>query len=493
MKGMRSQKGWLLISAMAALLIFSWLILSSMKERAEVLNSQIDAQQGARIATVVNAIQQAILEPNALSEYNLPTGRFRDGRVLIGTGWLKSNACSGGSAPKSYIDCTFENRPSLGDNSAYRAEIANDGIEINVILHVGELNSATNTIATGFFIDGSNYQYRSCRVARNAESSSKQIDSQVAEYRCNPDNGLIEVDVTRLAGASNYIHRGGLNSPTAEINWGGQNLKNVNELEANQGTITSLITDALTADTATITTATITNGTIDTLTSSNGSIDTLTSSNGTIDDLNSTTANIANGNVSELNVSGGINQTDASRWNTIAGGMRIGTGAEMLEIGGGSIYTDGAFVDSTDNSYFVSPKEVSRLKDVRLTSRGGVRVSTLLPNYVNKGAVMINGFAQIRKPNCADGVGYDGARVVLSFQDTTMGISDNGTVRSEIAKIRPDVQSVTLSGDPAWLIRLYMWSVKDWSWQICDGPCNTSTSNDNAYLKAIANIYCYYP
>ena len=53
--------------------------------------------------------------------------------------------------------------------------------------------------------------------------------------------------------------------------------------------------------------------------------------------------------------------------------------------------------------YRLDPAYTSLMNDIRLTSRGGARLSDILPNYIAKGMTAITGEGSVTKPNCPNG------------------------------------------------------------------------------------------
>lgn len=351
----------------------------------------MDRLQGNRISAVLHAIKNASISSDALLNWNVPGTPFYNGTVHVGTTWLKDNSC-GGPHTTEYLFCEFENEPRIGDDMQYKATIANDGASISVRFVI------SNTAETrGFDFNGDNGEVRSCTIARIAGGGEGNLNSgtAISQVDCDTDTGIITFDIQWALTASEYIARNGSNSPTAHINWDGFNLDGVGQLQV------SSIVDA---DDGAYSIDMNTTSTLKDL-----STEDITSDTGTIDILNGDTANFttridsaeanitnavnagsvdATGNVT---VGGALVQSDSSLYNNFAGAMAIGTGANIATIDSGSVYVPGAIVDANDPSMFFDPNGISRTQDIRLTSRGGVALSNLLPNYVHKGAILIRG------------------------------------------------------------------------------------------------------
>lgn len=61
-------------------------------------------------------------------------------------------------------------------------------------------------------------------------------------------------------------------------------------------------------------------------------------------------------------------------------------------------------LEGTDAYYKVDPAYTSVMKDIILESRGGARLSEILPNYISKGVYSINGMDnKVSKPTCPNG------------------------------------------------------------------------------------------
>lgn len=494
MQSIRRQEGWIMIMMMMALVVMASITLRFSNIKTENAEMEANRQQGVRIANIVGAIRHAVMESTALGEFATAGARFQNGAVHVGTSWLKPTTCTGGTAPEEHLRCAFENEPLIGDGVQYTSTITNDGTKIIAVNLV--IGNAAGTV--GFQFNGQNLQYRSCAIARAAEGAHQQSSSAVgfSDYHCDPDSGVITVTMQQNVAASDFIHRGGLNSPTADIDWGGFELQNVSDvtasrvvdrddtnfildmddtsifndlevddIESNTGTITTLESDDFTTIDASVTgVATIAQGNIAQLNSTNGTITTLSSTSQTTNDLT---------------VTNSINQTNAAQSNNIAGSLKIGVGPNDVDINNGSIYLDGALIDSNDDSYFFDPDGVSRFKDGRITARGGVRLSTLLPNYVNKGSVNVVGWANIPRVNCADGGGYNASRIVIAKQDETSSIHDSGANRSDSAKSRVQVNSN--ASNTMWNVQLLKFNLSTWNWEV-------DSSN-----RALATVFCYYP
>jgi hypothetical protein len=147
------------------------------------------------------------------------------------------------------------------------------------------------------------------------------------------------------------------------------------------------------------------------------------------------------------------------------------------------VYVPGAIVDANDPSMFFDPNGISRTQDIRLTSRGGVALSNLLPNYVHKGAILIRGPGPgnaphvIPKANCGDGAGYAANRIVITWQSSVNWHAIAGQTWNDSSLRYVDVQS----GSTSFGVRLL-----------------TYVPSANMFLEdpqnsAIVTIYCYYP
>lgn len=486
---LKKQGGFIFQASMlAAMLVLSYVTVHYLALQADEIAFEADKQQAHSITTYLHSLKNASITSDALAEFATAGAPFENGTVHIGTTWLKTAAC-GGTQTSEYLFCEFENAPLIGDDMQYRTEITNDGTQMDISVEIG------NTARTrGFDFAGEKATERSCRIARIAAGGlvDATFQGSTTEVDCDAkDTGIITMNVRYNTGSDDYIRRNGTNSPTATIDWDGQNIDGMNQLETStvidrddnayvldlngNSILQSLNVEDATITDATVTNATITDATITTANVDNANITTLTGT-----DLTYATGAITDLTVDNATVQTQLTQNDATVVNSFAGGVKSGTGANTVSLESGSIYLTGAVVDENDESMFFNPGGISRTQDIRLTSRGGVLLSAMLPNYVNKGAVTIDGYASISKPNCGDGFGTDAARVVINWQNAQEGIAQNLQVVNNYSYRK----IIVSSSSSAWAVGMATYDYQNSVW-------NTYASQ--GVNIGLANIYCYYP
>ena len=80
----------------------------------------------------------------------------------------------------------------------------------------------------------------------------------------------------------------------------------------------------------------------------------------------------------------------------------------------GSISVSDLSEDGEYTVYQIDPAYTSVMNDIKLTSRGGARLSDILPTYINKGITPISGSGSVAYPSCP--VGYAPAIAVIPTQ-----------------------------------------------------------------------------
>ncbi|KAB0482467.1 hypothetical protein F7Q91_03395 [Vibrio chagasii] len=465
-----------IMGAMFFLSIFTAAFVSSQQTELEM---RLDNQQGQSLSTLIHAVKIATTQTTALDQWNVAGAPFENGAVHIGSTWLKQPVC-GGPQPDEYLFCDFQNEPQIGDDMQYRSEVSNDGIQLNVQVTV------SNTAGTrGFDFNGTNGIRRSCAIARVAAGGLSNVgfSGAMSNVGCDQDTGVITFNVAWNSTTSEDLSIRGLNSPLVAIPWGGQNLNDMNQLEVStivdrEAPVFNLDLDGTsTLNTLTADTLNATTGNIDNLTSNTGAIDTLTGTDLTYDNLNGTALDVDTGTIGTATINTAINQLDSNEINNFAGGVAVGTGPNISTIENGSIYLPGAIVAQGDNSMFFDPAGVSRTQDIRLTSRGGVSLSNLTPNYVHKGSVTIYGQGPIDRVNCGDGAGIAANRLVVNWEDQRTSIAASGKLASNYAYNRVRVQS----NSSKYFVQLLSYNYQAKAWQV---------TNNN---RALLTLYCFYP
>lgn len=467
---LKKQGGFILqVGIVLAMFALSIIMSVFLRIQSESLNMQRDNLQGQRISTFIHAIKNATTQAGSLAQWNVAGQPFEDGAVHIGTLWLKDVPC-GGPQPDEFMFCDFENAPMIGDDMQYRSEISNDGTTLNIAVEVSD-----STRSRGFDFNGENGVTRSCGIATVAGGglSNTAFDGSLANVDCDTDTGVITFDIAWNSATSDDLSIRGLNSPLTAIPWGGQNLDDMDQLEVS--TIVDRDDPVFTLDLDGTSELNVVNA--NEVNATDGTIDTFTSTDATITTLDGTDLNYTNVIAGTANITTAINQFDAAQFNNFAGGLAVGTGANISTIENGSIYVPGSIVDANDSSMFLDPGGVSRVLDMRLTARGGVSLSNLTPNYVHKGSTTIYGQGVLNKVDCGDGAGTTANRLVVNWEDDKTSIADAGSIVSNYAYNRVRVQTNATS----YLVQLltYDFTSRDWSVM--------------AENRALLTIYCYYP
>jgi len=469
MKSRKKQGGFLQLAIVLAMFALAAIQTWYLRIQSANIEMQSDHLQGQRISTFVHAVKNASTQAGSLAQWNVAGQPFADGAVHIGSLWLKDAAC-GGPQPDEYIFCDFENQPRLGDNMQYRSEISNNGTTLNIRV---EISNAART--RGFDFNGENGVTRSCTIARVAGGglSNTAFDGALANVDCDDDTGVIIFNVVWNSTTSDDLSIRGLNSPLTAIPWNGQNIDNMNQLEVS--TIVDREDPVFTLDLDGTSEVNILNA--NELTATDGTIDNFNSTDATITTLDGTNLDYTNITADNARINTSINQFDATQFNNFAGGVAVGTGANIVTMENGSIFVPGSMVDATDSSMFVAPAEVSRVKDIRLTARGGIALSNLTANYIHKGATTIFGQGVLNKVECGDGAGTDANRLVVNWQDDKTSIADAGSLVSNYSYKRVRVQT----NATAYLVQLLTYDFTSRDWAVLPES------------RALLTLYCYYP
>ncbi|EJG1066178.1 hypothetical protein J0674_20740 [Vibrio parahaemolyticus] len=493
----KRQRGFFLqLGILASTVALSIIMSTYLMMKSDQYESQVDQLQGQRIATLLHAIKNASRQSGALAQWNQPGQPFQNGAEHIGTMWLKPNTC-GGTQTSEFLFCDFEDSPRIGDNMQYKTEVTNDGTQVELKLTV------SNTAETrGFDFSGENGVKRSCTIARIAGGGLANLNSgtSISQVDCDFDTGIITMDITWGTSFSDDLSIHGTNSPLATIDWNGQDVDNMDRLEVssivdrenpvfrldlngtsnlNNLNVNSIDANSGTIDTLRSNSANLTSVRGTDLDYDNADIDRADINRADINNGDINTASIGSATIDQATVRNRINQTNSSQMNNFAGGLAIGTGSNISTLENGSLYVPGAVVDFNDPSMFFDPNGVSRTRDIRLTSRGGVALSNLTSKYVHQGSATINGVGAIKGVNCGDGAGYAANRIVVDWQDSKRYHSADGVVVSDYSLNRIGVTK-NASGSQ-FLVRLYSYNFKTKLWE---------TPREN---RALATIYCYYP
>lgn len=168
-----------------------------------------------------------------------------------------------------------------------------------------------------------------------------------------------------------------------------------------------------------------------------------------------------------------------------------------------------------NDKYVLDLAHISTMGDIRLTSRGGVKLSEILPNYILKGQKEVshcNGTSEgasatdckVEKPNCP--VGYQKSLAIIptswNKKDLQIDISDlagklqvNGTdVEEKNANSKYDVENdsgLCVQVDGSGITLNAIGSGSD-DWKIKLGKRNGSTCEYDSTAMAIVQTYCVY-
>lgn len=164
--------------------------------------------------------------------------------------------------------------------------------------------------------------------------------------------------------------------------------------------------------------------------------------------------------------------------------------------------------------YRLDPAYTSLMNDIRLTSRGGARLSDILPNYIAKGMTAIKGSGPVAKPACPNG--YAQAIMVTPttfdhrIQDmslsihlkTTEKVIPKGETEAQQLNVSFDSQNVDNDGGSTFggaNTNIKVWQHEpvnisitpngdNWNVKLAYGEGNAA---DNS-IQAIAQTYCVY-
>lgn len=157
--------------------------------------------------------------------------------------------------------------------------------------------------------------------------------------------------------------------------------------------------------------------------------------------------------------------------------------------------------DAVTDTYKVDPAYTSLMNDIRLTSRGGARLSEILPNYITKTITSYtfnNGNAkEFNKPPCPGG--YVRAIMVtpVSWSQKVTGASMQFTTPSGAGTVEIDDSNVSddLSGNSVKLTHLGPVQITinngDASWLVLANYSGTAATNADP-ISVVAQTYCVF-
>lgn len=468
MRNIRSkQGGFTLIGAMLLVAIAGGIFLAFAGLKAEQTHKQLTDLEAARLTKISTAIVQYLNDefiPPALSphkQYNVSGAVFENGKVHLGLDWLKSSSYCGGtaSAPSDYLECQAPNAPFISHGLQYRSVIENDGVQVKVKVMVESVADP----AVGITKNGKVDPMTAGAIANAAEAKSSNGNVGVSSeyYDANKTTAVVTITIASNTIRAPYLRADGY------VKWKGDQEVSTGESVSLKG-----LTD---------------------LTLSGSVIDTDDPSKVLNLDGNTVLNNLqAANNISaskDITASGTLGGSEVIVVNNGTIGKDLGVGgttrtkdlsategvtSQWIETG--DAWVSGNIVDSKDPNFFLDLDSTSRFDDAIIGSRGNMRLSDMLPNYVLKGVVLVN--ADDRLPIVSCGSQGEG-RVMLNARTTTHKLGVGGMlVANENLYRRYAVKSGT-----DWIIKLETIDLSDPAFPFVSDP----------HGEALASVYCYYP
>jgi len=237
----KDEDGIFLADLMLASIGFSILMGSWMLLKAEEAQNNQYAATGIYIGQFTQAVREFVSANSATIVAGATT-------TYTGTAFLKSTTCGGTIlAPQNpFLPCSFNNSDPMG-----RVPTTDVGNEL-AVTGAGSAGTAIGrTVYPPIIKAGKLRMDIAEKIIDKAEGIS------YASSAGSSQNTYVNITLDRTAVAGNrgrifsdttvsnpatelYIRRDGTNSPTAAINWGGQNLSNVNTLAAITANVTTL-------------------------------------------------------------------------------------------------------------------------------------------------------------------------------------------------------------------------------------------------------------
>lgn len=157
--------------------------------------------------------------------------------IYNGVNWLKqTGTCAGGTSTLEFLPCIFSDRTDLGFTYS------------TTIVHVGAETTATTTYGTPASLGVVRPDItRRIRIAANSGDESTQTPLTDTWYNFTNDSttAVLTGVVKNAPAIAAWLRADGSVSPTANFNWNGQDITNIDELSVNTnitslGTITSV-------------------------------------------------------------------------------------------------------------------------------------------------------------------------------------------------------------------------------------------------------------
>ncbi len=158
----------------------------------------------------------------------------------------------------------------------------------------------------------------------------------------------------------------------------------------------------------------------------------------------------------------------------------------------GTINTEGT------QNYLLDPAYTSVMNDIRLTSRGGARLSEVLPDYINKGIYFIPREEPIDTPQCP--IGYAPAVAIIPIRANATYSFNEDNFKVEQGKIKRDESSneedITVEHGSVWInynstSSNYTSSINSSTITIALCKPGSSTTSCSFDLSATALVYTY--
>jgi hypothetical protein len=226
-KSMKKQQGVMLIGIMMASVALVIMLQIGKFALQKVERQRMVGSDAKVIAQHNTAVRQKVTSEGTA----IPAG------IYNGVNWLKqTGTCAGGTSTLEFLPCIFSDRTDLGFTYS------------TTIVHVGAETTATTTYGTPASLGVVRPDItRRIRIAANSGDESTQTPLTDTWYNFpNDSTTAVLTGVVKNAPAiAAWLRADGSVSPTANFNWTGQDLTNIDELSVNTnitslGTITSV-------------------------------------------------------------------------------------------------------------------------------------------------------------------------------------------------------------------------------------------------------------
>ncbi|USD99005.1 hypothetical protein CTT30_23315 (plasmid) [Vibrio coralliilyticus] len=455
-----------LVSVLISIAAVAWQ--ERILENQKIQSYETQAKRLGEIAnSVVRYISSAgdpasgLLAPHEQS--NVAGQPFNNGTVHVGLNWLKANSCTGGSAPSEYLPCEYSERPIVGDNQQYRFTVSNDGTNLSVNFQYVDSNDVTR----GVVVLGQTSTETAVAISTRAEGQVTFSSAGATNSFFNVDrnSAIISIQIGLNIANTPYQRTDGRTPITGTehfANNAGIIFDTPGDIEGAQ-TISAERFSAYDRASTTVSTTRYIEP------SGTSEIESLNAAN-TV----STQALIAQDAYLDRIQTSYIEQLDPTIQSLISGELKIGDNTNHTTIGGGNIATTGNIYDANDPNFLIDLDGTSRFQDIAIGALNEALLSERLPNFVQKGAVVIVANDSVPKPEC--GANGDGRMIMVPLKWTTYFLdSGNITINNNLNEFYADDAGIT------WTARM-----------------KTYRPSDRAYIddpnaSALANIYCYFP